>query len=209
MRRSIPWEYTNGQIKVWRWLTKHFDAQIRTDADAIRFVYVVTDLTRGRRVPLANEFAMSFEDAEHSVAELVGKSYPVGAGYRPFAGDLATTFKISTGEEVDFGPFEGSQVQLTARTRQGVKVFDGTLQIRNYDIEILDNNGATAIIPPVLVQSVTADRVQRTERLSTTPGSVNRSVRGKYTTGCTGSPGFFDDTVDHSPAAAWCPLHGV
>lgn len=210
MRKEVPWEYSEHMIKMWRWLTPHFDAQVKSDAEGIRFIYSVTDLTRGKRVPLVNDFAQSFPSAEQKILEFIGKSYPPAAGYRPYAGNLATTFLIGTGESIDFGPHEGSRVIITVKTPEGKQTITGSLQVKNHDVEILTENRSTVVIPPVLITSVrheySNDSGKPTEAKRQ---SNNRIVPGKHQTGCTGKPGFFDNTVEHSPTAPWCPVHRV
>lgn len=206
MRKEIPWEYTqNPTLRVWRWLTPHFDAIVRSDGN--RFVYSVTDRTRGMRLPLVNDYATSFKDAEESVLEVVGKAYPPGAGYRDYAGELATTFAIATGERIDFGPLEGTRVTLVVNMDNGEqKSITGPLNVSHYKILIRDEAGDRYTIPSQRIASVQSDEKRRPDRV---PHGQSRTVPGSVKEGCTGQPSFSAGKVDHPASVPWCPVHRV
>lgn len=206
--KEIPWEYLNTPLsKLWRWLTKDFDAHVKSDGNF--FVITVSDLTRGRRVPVYNEMATDFTQASNQVLEFVGKSYPASLGYKKWAGELATTFAISTHERINFAPLEGQHVELYTIGQLGEDKFEGSLAVVNHRIELRQDNGKVVSIPPALIVSIDGNAANK-YRASLAPTiNVPRIVPGKPSPGCTGVAGFLPGTVDHPRSSTWCPVHKV
>ena len=106
--------------QVWQWTTPHFQATIT--AEQRTFYWQLGDLIVPHQdLPrhLAEGWAATFDAAEREVRESVGKSYPTNLGYGAYAGALATTFTIATGERVNLGEFNGQQVVVTVRLANG------------------------------------------------------------------------------------------
>lgn len=207
MKKRVPWEYEESPLaRLWRWKTAHFDAQIQSDGT--RFSYNVADLTQGRRIPLQSSMTIDFESCEREILELIGKSYPLTLGYREYAGELATTFRINDGSTFNFGPFEGSRVVMKVKMEHGDEVLTGPIQVRNHDIEMISDSSGTIRIPPVFILSVTAEFSGGTKSDSNATRRT-RTVSGEARRGCTGKPGFKSGTVEHPPRAPWCPVHRV
>lgn len=203
--KEIPWKYFENMLfQSWNWETEHFIAQIRTSE--MRFSYSITNKQNGRSVPVDNGIAKSFEDAESSILSFIGKAYPLKHGYRKYAGHHATTFRIYTGELVDFGTMEGQNaiVKFTNR-EQNVQSHRGLLQIRNFDIVITTDSGRRLSIPPANIISAEPESYTKTVHRV---GS-GRAVRGGKSRGCTGTPGFQAGIIDHLPSAPWCPIHKI
>lgn len=202
---SIPWDFRDGEtIKVWRWETEHFDAEIKSDDT--RFFYMVVDKAGGSRKPILDGIAMSNKEAEAAILDMVGKAYPLKLGYRKYAGHYATTFRIYTGQNVDFGELEGRKVAVEAKDRTGAKkIYSGLLQVSHFSILVTTDSGKKTKIPPAFITDIRAEMSNNdAQRIGT-----GRTVRGEPLQGCTGTAGFMKGIVDHGISAPFCPIHQV
>lgn len=201
---SVPWEFGESSfIKTWSWETEHFDAQIK--ADDLRFIYLVVDKSRGGRRLILDGIANSHEEAEGFILEMIGKAYPLKLGYRKYAGIYATTFRIYTGESIDFGPFEGRKVSIKVKDKQGlVKMYSGLLQLDHFSIVLTDHHKKTKIPPSFILEVKPEMSTTDFERIG-----KGRTVKGEPVGGCTGIAGFRKGTVDHGPNAPFCPIHQI
>ena len=213
---AVPWLFEeNPLLSLWIWRTPHFEAKIQTDSNANQFSWEITDLSQGAPYPLSDGFELAFRDAEFAVREIIGKSYPAKLGYKKFAGSLATTFKIFTGERIDFGPMEATQVILTVRTlnkktNQIVeRTIAGKLKIHNYVLEVSPDHGQTVRIPPTHILSVQREYGGHAQEKKDNPlnNRLLRIFEGTVTLGCTGQPGMLPNTVEHPSRAPLCPVH--
>jgi hypothetical protein len=211
MKKKAPWVYaTSSVLQMWQWKSDHFDAQIKSDGN--RFIYSLTDTSQNVRHTIESNMAMDFRNAENRILELISKSYPIHLGYREYAGELATTFRINSGEDVDFGPLEGERVIVKVKTPKGEQTVIGPLQVMYHKVNIIaDGSGDTVEIPPVLILSVRPEFAKATDKAPTSKGTASRSrtVQGPFTRGCTGKVGYQAGTVEHPTRSSWCPIHKV
>ena len=222
---AIPWHFTDEPgVLLWTWTAPHFVARIRgqevagPDSDPDRrlvrsFQWDLADLVhRHQGLPrmLVEGAAASFDEAEDYVREHVGKAYDPSLGYRRYAGALAYTFTLSTGERIDVRPFIGTPCVVTVllpdRTHQTVA---GDFSVHHYQWRLTTSSHEIDIIPDHVVsltnRSAAADRAAEVTRLSTYTG-IGRIYREDPRPGCTGRPGFEVGTVDHAGSPR-CPLH--
>lgn len=206
----IPWRFANTAVaQMWLWEVPEFQAKI--DGARNSFHWELSDLvhaSNGSPRFLSEGHTATFEEAERQLREAVGKSYPPRYGYRKYAGALATTFRILTGADIDFGPFEGLQTVLTVRTGNGSNVtYHGELHVRNYEITLTMSNGQTVKIQPAHIEKVIGENgaTRKTQEQTgyTGMGRIYRTSRPQP--GCNGKPGFLPNTVDH--AGPPCPVH--
>jgi hypothetical protein len=205
--RAIPWAFLNHEVmKMWVWRTEHFE--VRVSAAYNSYNWVVTDFmrsTEGRF--LAEGTTRDFHETEDAVREIIGKSYPPKYGYMEYAGSLAYTFTIATGERIDFSQFLGHRTIVTVRTPQGQeKSFAGSVRPVHYEVHVSPGAGSAVKIQPSHIIKVTAEsgRPTRTAAQATYTG-VGRIYSGPIVRGCNGRPGFLPDTTDHTGDA--CPVH--
>jgi len=196
---TIPWTHSRTEFgSVWQWKTPHFE--ITVTGDNLSCYWKIVDLSEGRERVFGDGRTTTFEQSERQVRETIGKGYDPKFGYQVFAGSLATTFMISTGDMVDLGPFNGQPVEVTAITREGgVGVFTGIGMVQNYDFTVV-RDGKAVLIRPTYIVSVTSPRATMMA-----PKSGNRNISGSVIPGCTGRPGFLSGTVDHTELT--CPIH--
>lgn len=212
MTKNIPWEFSNlpDSSRLWRWKTQHFDVQVRTEGGGTQHGVVVLDLTRGRPIPDFSVIALSFKEAEYEVLNFIGKAYPRALGYREYAGDIATTFEIGTGQRINFALLEGHQVLLVITdSRRVTQRIEGTLSVVNHSIEIRLESGKVASIPPLLIQEIGGAAYGRVKNELIPRDAKSRVVEGTVLPGCTGEVGFKSRTVIHGKDAGYCPRHKV
>lgn len=206
--KTIPWNYQESPFaKSWTWTTDHFEAKVRSDGS--RYVWTVSDLSKGRQIPLGSGPETSFTAAEDEVRELVGKSYPTRLGYRAYAGSLATTFRIYTGEVIDFGPLESSKVIMTVRTSEGVeRILTGALRVVHHELHVVSESGTYRVSPSFIVKvSREFGGMGSSPSKARKLGKSGRLYEGELVPGCTGVLGYDPGTVDHPPRAPHCPIH--
>jgi hypothetical protein len=221
----IPWTFTDSPgILLWTWSTKHFvarvtGAEVDNDDDPggrriIRsYQWDVSDLMRtnqGMPRLLVEGTSTSFDDAEAQVREHVGKLYDPRLGYRRFAGPLALTFTLSTGERADVSEYVGTSCAVTVlmpdRTERTVS---GDLEVLHYKWRLTTPEQVLEILPEHVVKitnrSEMAERATQITRVDTYSG-IGRLYNEEPRRGCTGRPGFTMGTVDHAGAPR-CPIH--
>lgn len=206
--KTIPWSYQESPFaKTWTWTTPHFEAKVRSDGS--RYVWTVSDTSQDRPIPLGSGPETSFTAAEDEVRELVGKSYPTRLGYRAYAGALATTFRIYTGEVIDFGPLESSKVIMTVKTKEGgERILTGALRVVHHELHLVGDAGTYRVSPSFIVKvkkefGGSASVVHKAKKI----GKSGRLYQGEVSPGCTGVLGYDPGTVDHPPRAPHCPIH--
>lgn len=206
----IPWRFVDTDLmKMWLWETEHFEAKVA--AEGTLFVWEVGDLivsNQGLPRFLAEGRTGDFASAERECRELIGKSYSPRLGYARYAGHLATTFTLASGERRDLAPFHGQRAVVTVQLPTGdTQGFVGQVQISHYELILTPDAGTTVRIqPPHIVQIVgETGGTGRSAGQSAYTGS-GRIYRGQVTRGCTGNPGFMANTIDHTGPAA-CPVH--
>ncbi|WP_323791664.1 hypothetical protein [Nocardioides sp.] len=209
---AIPWRYVDlDLLEVWLWETEHFEAKVTAEPNC--FAWEVGDLVvsnDGMPRWLTGGRAVDFATAEQSIREVIGKSYPVRFGYRPYAGRLATTFLIATGERLDLGPFHGTRALVSVRMPGGAdQSFLGRCSIQHYELLLTTDSGHQVKIQPPYIVSVTGEN-GATARASASSSSFvgvggGRIYKGKMVNGCTGSHGFLPDTIEHDGPP--CQVH--
>lgn len=225
LAQPIPWTFTDSPgILLWTWKTDHFVARVTgTEVDneddpagrrIIRsYQWDVSDLMRmNQGLPrlLVEGTATSFEDAEAAVREHVGKLYDPRLGYRSYAGPLAFTFTLSTGERVDVSEYLGTSCAVTVlmpdRTERTVT---GDLDVSHYKWRLSSPEQVLEIVPEHVVRitnrSEIAERATAITRNDSYSG-IGRIYNEEPKRGCTGRPGFTVGTVDHAGAPR-CPIH--
>ncbi|MEY4136014.1 MAG: hypothetical protein RL205_142 [Actinomycetota bacterium] len=225
----VPWIYSDAPgILMWTWLTEHFIAKITgaevhdSDVTAISgqrtiraYSWELADLMRTHQdMPrvLVEGMAASFDDADALIREHVGKCYDVRLGYGRFAGSLAQTFTLATGEVLDTTPLLGTRCTITVLLPGGgSQQVQGDLSLEHYKWRLRDGDQILEITPEhvssVVNKSEAATRAAKVVHLETYSG-IARIYRDERKTGCTGTPGFMVGTVDHAGAPR-CPVHEV
>lgn len=220
-----PWTFTDAPgVLLWTWLTPHFvarvtGAEVDNDEDdegrrVIRsYAWELSDLVRTTqglpRVLVAGQ-ASDFDEAEQRILEHVGKCYDPRLGYRKFAGPLAYTFTLSTGEVVDVSAFIGTRCAVTVlmpdRTERTVT---GDFAVTHYKWRLAAPDRITEIVPEHVMRitnrSEAAERATLIIRGDLYSG-IGRIYREDPRPGCTGRAGFMLGAVDHAGAQR-CPLH--
>ena len=227
LAEPIPWTYSDQPgILLWTWQTPHFVARItgtevanEDDPEGRRiirsFTWDVSDLMRthqGLPRQLVDGTCPSFEDAEALVREHVGKLYDPRLGYRKFAGPLAFTFGLSTGERVDVSEYVGTRCAVTVlMPNGGTRTVTGDLDVVHYKWRLNTPEQILEILPEHVVKitnrSAMAEKATAATRVSSYSG-IGRIYNEEPRRGCTGRPGFTIGTVDHAGAPR-CPIHEV
>lgn len=204
----IPWRFQgeSSGVRVWRWQTPHFSATVIGEGNS--FQWDLGDLSvssDGTPIPLADGLSSDFVSCESAIREIVGKSYLPSLGYGRYAGRLATTFAIATGERIDFGQFEGSAVIVVVGLGGGrTTTIAGQASVQHYELVVAQPGSDTVKIQPHRVRSIIFERGGYDQMRSNHTG-VSRMYRGQVSRACTGHPGFMDGTVEHSGKK--CPVH--
>jgi hypothetical protein len=225
LAEPVPWTFTDSPgVLLWTWVAEHFVARITgaevdnvDDVEGRRvirsYAWDVSDLMRtnqGLPRPLVDGTATSFEEAESTVREHVGKLYDPRLGYRRFAGPLAFTFTLSTGEAVDVSAYIGTRCAVTVLMPDGTeRTVTGDLDVAHYKWRLSTTEQTLEIIPEHVVRitnrSEAAERATAITRNDSYSG-IGRIYSEETRRGCTGRPGFMVGTVDHAGAAR-CPIH--
>lgn len=222
----IPWTYTDSPgILMWNWVTEHFVARItgrEVDPQSpgekrnIRaYNWELCDRMhsiQGMPRLLVEGTALAFDEAESRIREHVGKCYDFRLGYLKFAGSLAQTYALASGETVDVGPYVGTRCSVTVlQSDRTERTVAGTFAVDRYRWLVTTHDQQLEIIPEHVVRitnrSEAADRAAAVNRSDTYTG-IGRMYREDPRAGCTGRPGFTVGTVDHA-GALQCPIHEV
>lgn len=207
--RAIPWGFLDhALVKMWVWRTDHFDARVMADVNS--FSWEILDLIRavdGEGKFLAEGRAGDFAEAERAIRETIGKSYPTKYGYSGYAGALATTFTIATGESMDFAAFNGIRSIVTVKMPNGQEQsFVGETRVVHYELHLTALTGQTVKIQPAHILRVVPEGGGRARATAaSTYTGMGRMYRGTVVPGCSGKPGFMPDTIDHTGEK--CSVH--
>jgi hypothetical protein len=219
----IPWTFTDSPgVLLWTWMTEHFVCRIsgsevvNEEDPERRFIrsyrWDVSDLMRTQQgLPrlLVDGTSASYE-AEAAIREHVGKLYDPRLGYRRYAGDLAFTFTLSTGERIDVSPYIGTKCAVTVLMPDGAqRTVSGDLDVDHYKWRLTTPEVFQEINPDHVVRI--ANRSELAERATALTHLDSYSGIGRIYTedpraGCTGRPGFLVGTVDHAGVPR-CPIH--
>lgn len=204
----IPWTHETSEFgSVWQWENPTF--VVTVNGDMRSFYWTIADKSanpQGAPRPFADGTAASFEQAERSIRETIGKAYPPALGFRQYAGSLATTFVIGTGETIDLGTFEGRKVKVSVASREGEdEVYRGTAKVEHYELVLISGDEALRISPTYIMEIEPEGFGGPSMRPTTVSGTGNRTIQGRIEPGCNGTPGFMAGTVEHRGPI--CPIH--
>jgi hypothetical protein len=224
----IPWTFSDTRgVLLWTWVTEHFLARINGaevtggaeeagDRRLIRsYAWDLSDLMRTNQgLPrlLVEGTALTFEDAESSIREHLGKCYDPRLGYRRFAGALAFTFTLSTGEPFDVSELVGTHCSVTVMMPdRSERTLMGDLEVSHYKWQLMTRDQVLEIMPEHVIRvtnrSEAAERATAVVRGDLYSG-VGRIYQQDPRAGCTGRAGFMVGTVDHAGAPR-CPIHEI
>lgn len=218
---AVPWVFTNSSgLATWTWLTEHFVARIvgqmpaSVDSDIdessivrhIRFVdWEVGDLIhRHQDMPrvIVEGRASHFDQAEVLIRENVAKAYEPTLGYRRYAGPLAFTFELASGQKHDVSDLIGRDVQLRVLQAGGSeRVVRGEFGVHGYRWRVVTPGGTLEVVPEHVVEITGHGRIRASSNLG-----IGRIHRDSMRAGCTGAPGFAMGTIDHA-GKSQCPIH--
>lgn len=214
----IPWVHrTNPLMTSWIWDTPHFTITIYSEGMSAKkmFHWKISDKSSGTPTPFDSNQENNFNDCVESVLELIGKSYKRQLGYTAYAGSLATTFVLHDGRKIDLSSLIGEQVTVKVfqpETGEEVSV-NGMFDIEHYDVVLRSGEMSEAHITPGSIIDIekefnpvsALDAISRNVRSS----KGQRIFYEEWTKGCTGKPGFYGETVEHSPADKYCSIHNI
>lgn len=222
--QPIPWTFTDAPgVLQWTWVTEHFVAKVtgtevaEDDGTGRRVVrsygWDLADRIRpqqGMPRHLVDGISSSFDEAESRVREHLGKSYDSRLGYRRFAGSLAFTFTLSSGEVVDVSPFIGTRCAVTVLLPdRSERTVSGDFDVHHYKWQLSSPGEVVTVIPEHVLRitnrSLAAEKAAAITHIDSYSG-VGRIYREEPRPGCTGRPGYTVGTVDHAGAHR-CPLH--
>lgn len=202
----IPWKFIHSDVmKMWQWETPHFEARVTADVNS--FAWEIYDLISrgGEPMFLVEGRTREFHESEMAIREMIGKSYPAKFGYASYAGALATTFTLATGERIDLGRFNGTRVVVTVRLPNGLnQSFIGLMTVVHYEVHLTPEAGTPVRIQPSHIVKIAGEGGTAAQDSSYT--GIGRIYRGTPTRGCTGVPGFMPETIDHTGPTP-CPMH--
>jgi hypothetical protein len=229
----IPWIFTDTPtVVIWSWFTPHFLAKITAiegssltpekelsgGPTASRYVksynWEIGDLIRpnqGLPKVFAEGTTSTFTAAEVGIREHVGKAYAGKYGYMKYVGALANTFETTDGQIIDFTRFIGTECTLTILQPNGSgRKVNGVLSVNHYKIRLKSDRSVLEIRPEHILTAVNAsDIASRTIDLrnkNTSYSGIGRIHNTDKMRGCTGTPGFLPNTVDHAGCEE-CPIH--
>ena len=225
-RTQVNWHFVeSASVQIWTWSTPHFEVRVFGEGTDRRvYQWIVNDRSNGIDRVFEEGSNDSFVDAQDTVLEIIAKSYPQSLGYREYAGELATTYKMADGRKLDFGPLEGSDVSVRYTDNEGNEADAiGTLSTTNWAIRVRIDSVTSVKIPPHRVLDVIVhghsvlEGVKKPEQSGPVPIGGRRGRRsstGKvfhepYVKGCTGKPGMLPGTVIHATTDPFCPIHGL
>ena len=156
-RKPIPWLYTETKgFRTWTWETPQFRAKIigegASETQSISW-QIIEKSDKGEFI-FENSQSRNFREAELEVAETVAKSWDRKYGFTEFAGDLAYTFAIATGDRINFEPYIGERVRMTYSSNYDVAENKGLLGIKNYDVLLKQDDGKVVVIPPGAIREI-------------------------------------------------------
>lgn len=199
--RTIPWKHQGDEMTtLWTWEAEHFTVTVTGNVSSVYFR--IHDKASDQM--FFDGQSATFEQSEMVIRETIGKAYHPSLGYRPYAGALATTFMLATGDKKDLSRYIGRAVEVEVLNADGSKEnYRGVVEIANYYLELRTEKIHIKVLPSHLLDIkpvVAAEGVDSEyERIS------GRTFKGKYQPGCTGFPGFMENTIEHGGLT--CPIH--
>lgn len=205
---AIPWTHQAGDFgSVWIWESDSF--LVTVNGDMKSFYWTLADKNEEPDKPpkpFADGQAKTFEQAEQSIRETIGKAYPPSLGYQVYAGYLANTFTISTGEKKDFTEYLGRTVAVVVASREGPDVtYRGKAHVEHYDFVLVNGKEAIHISPSYIISITIEGKAAPATVKKVVTLTSGRITQGRATAGCTGKTGFLPGTVEHYGAP--CPVH--
>lgn len=219
-RKAVPWIHrSNPLVTSWVWETPHFTATIFSEGltEKKMFNWKVSDKSSGSPVPFDSSTAKDFNEATQTLLEVIGKSYDRVLGYQEYAGDLATSFKVYDGRNIDLGVLIGDTVTisvLNVENEYDDLLLTGQLDISHYEVTLKTDDELIVSINPAYIKGIKRE-FSPTEVLDELAITASASSRGKrifydeWRPGCTGKAGFNQGTTEHKPNDPFCPVHNI
>lgn len=199
----IPWAHSTTDFgSVWEWETPHFIVTVTGNERSC--YYRIMDKSSGEPKPYADGQTASFAQAEKLIRATIGKAYPPVLGYGEYAGHLATTFMLGTGEEADLAVYVGRPIVVEVNDHGTVAAYRGIGGIDCYYLT-LSVDGETLLVNPNRITSIRPADGVRTSHTRGSSAIAGRAYQGDVVRGCTGSAGFIPGTVEHFGLP--CPIH--
>lgn len=173
----IPWAHSNSDLgSVWRWETPDFFVVVNGDGRSFYWVLSDTSLNPEAEPRVVGDGqAATFEQAERSIRETVGKAYPPRMGYLHFAANLATTFILADGQQHDLEQYSGRRVKVMVAPRGwDGKECRGVASIDHYDFVLTTPEEVTRILPSYIME-ITPDGVG-TKAPKATPTPLDKGI---------------------------------
>lgn len=150
----IPWSHSASDLgSVWRWETPDFFVVVNGDSRS--FYWVLSDVSLNPEAEpkvVGDGQAATFEQAERSIRETLGKAYPPRMGYRHFAGPLATTFILADGAPKDLEEYVGRRVKVMVADRGwDGRECRGVASVEHYDLVLTMPDEITRISPSYIL----------------------------------------------------------
>lgn len=199
--KVIPWIHQGDEITtLWTWDTEHFTVTVTGNINSMYFR--IHD--KGSNQVFFDGQSVTFEEAEGVIRETIGKAYHPALGYRNFAGPLATTFMIATGDKKDLSRYIGRAVNVKVLSASGSQEsYSGVAEIVGYYLELHTAKIHIKVLPSHILE---IEPVVEVEGLDSEYERISgRIFKGKREPGCTGVQGFMENTVEHNSLP--CPIH--
>lgn len=131
---TVPWQFIqSGGYSQWLWHTQDFDALVSSESD--RWAWEVK--TSGS-VVLAAGTGVDFDTSADQALEVVGKAFPLSAGYGRWTRRAASKYTLASGARVDLSDGDGRRVRVTLTDGQQV---DGVLRLGQWMLRVEDDAG--------------------------------------------------------------------
>lgn len=217
IRNPVPWTfYQTPFATTWTWETEHFIATIYQEGlgEQKMFSWKLNDKVamNGTAVPFDGSATINFMQAQEAVLEVIAKAYNRSLGYHAFAGNLATTFQISGGRQMDFAGLIGNRVELEAYTGEGKETSTviGVFDINHYDFSLkVDENDIVYVSPAYVIdiRDMNSGHTLLTAMQEAMEALARRVVDEEWKPGCTGRAGYREGTTEHRSGDLFCPIH--
>lgn len=156
-RKLVPWLFTETKgFRTWIWETQHFVAKIIGEGhDTITFSWQIIEKSEKGDFIFETSQSRNFREAELEIVETIAKSWDRKLGYVEYAGDLAYTYTIASGEKINFEKFIGNHVNIKYSSSYDEAESNGILGLKNYNILIKQENGKVIVVPPGAIRNIT------------------------------------------------------
>ena len=200
---AIPWIHSSSEFgSVWIWETRNFIVTVNGSEQSCYYVITNKSQKEQNMRPFADGRAGTFQEAEELIRETIGKAYNPNLGYQGYAGYLATTFRISTGQKLDLGQYINKDVEVKVVNSLGkTDSYFGVASVKNYEFMVTKDNKVTKIPPAYIREVIIPEKIVQ----KTLPSISYRIFSGHVTQDCNGIIGKMEGTVEHYSGR--CPIH--